>query len=277
MHHQSSEFGFFLSVPKFRDAVLGFTSYAPSPALLSTVYLWGVHLSESDHFAQYESAFLSLSLRSTAENLSGAHPQKIVHGIQAEILLAYYFLRSGRVMEAKYHTSAAVSLALSSGLGRIRTADQSSDLLGHLGPPTVLPPPLDPMEEGERIHGLWAVLTLNNTLAAADRSPSNISYTSPGARIDTPWPLDLEMYSEVDQQPLHPAVHSSVPQHTLPPDFRSSGTIIKFLANVQDNENSIPALHAKAAILFEQATLIASQYRPSTFFSRRIPRSFPLR
>lgn len=263
--HQSSEFCFFLNISKFRDAATGVTGPLPSPALLSAVYLWGVHLSKTEDFGRYEAAFLSLSLRNTADGLSGGHPDKVLHGIQAELLLAQYFLRNARIPEAKYHTTAAASLALSFGLGKIRTTDQSIDH-GQFGSRDILPSPSDAMEEGERIRAFWAVMTLNSVLSAADGSPSSISYIAPGTRIDTPWPLDSEHYSEVAS---HLSAHSSphvLSQDTLPSHLRSSGTIVKFLSNIPDNARSVPALQAKAGILFDQATRLASQYRPGPPF-----------
>jgi hypothetical protein len=47
------------------------------------------------------------------------------------------------------------------------------------------------MEEYERIAALWTVVALDSCWTTADGSPSNISYTDPNARIDTPWPLDI--------------------------------------------------------------------------------------
>jgi hypothetical protein len=47
------------------------------------------------------------------------------------------------------------------------------------------------MEEYERVNAFWAVLTMKNCWTTADGSPSNISYTVPDARIDTPWPADI--------------------------------------------------------------------------------------
>jgi hypothetical protein len=44
----------------------------------------------------------------------------------------------------------------------------------------------------------------------------------------------------------------------------SFGTLTAFLGNQPDNGTSASALHAKAAILFEQASRLASQYRPGT-------------
>lgn len=189
--HQSSEFGFFLDITRFRNSTLlplPFGHHSrPAPALLCAVYLWGIHLSDSSPYAPQEPVYLTRALQQAANGLSGDHPHRILHGIQAEILLCIYFFRNGRLLEGKYHASAAVSLAISSGFNKIRSSQPN---LGYTQ--SVLPPPQDSVEEGERINAFWTVLTVNNCWAVALGSPSNISYTN--VQIDTPWPLDIEQY-----------------------------------------------------------------------------------
>ncbi|KAJ6530387.1 Zn(2)-Cys(6) binuclear cluster domain-containing protein [Mycena vulgaris] len=245
--HHSSQFGFFLNIHNFREAALGRSGQRPAAVLLDVVYLWAIHLSGSEEFTAYEAGYLSQALRTGVDALSGTHPNAVLHTIQAAVLLAHYFLRNTRLLEGKYHLSAAVSLVISSGLHRIRSAD-SYAVGGPLGPAFhALAPPRDAIEEGERINAFWTVLTLNNCWTTADGSPSNISYTVPDARIDTPWPLDINA----------PTLHNQVL-----PDL-SIGTVATFLANLPDSGTAVSALHAKAAILFEQASRLASQYRPN--------------
>ncbi|KAJ7908998.1 Zn(2)-Cys(6) binuclear cluster domain-containing protein [Mycena leptocephala] len=246
--HHSSQFGFFLNVHNFREAALGRSGSRPTAVLLDVVNLWAIHLSASDEFTAYEPRYLSRALRTAVDALSGTHHHHtILHSIQAAVLLAHYFLRNTRFLEGKYHLSAAVSLVLSSGLHRIRSADAYA-AGGPLGPAfRRLAPPRDAVEEAERVGAFWTVLTLNNCWTTADGSPSNISYTVPDARIDTPWPLDINA----------PGVHNQV----LPDS--SIGTVTTFLANLPDGRVSVAAMHAKAAILFEQASRLASQYRPN--------------
>ncbi|KAJ6578179.1 hypothetical protein B0H19DRAFT_576655 [Mycena capillaripes] len=246
--HHSSQFGFFLNVHNFREAVMGHSGQRPTPVLLDVVYLWAIHLSGSDEFTAYEGSYLSRALRTAVTALAETHHHNtILHCIQAEVLLSHYFLRNTRFLEGKYHLSAAVSLVISSGMHRIRSAD-SHAVGGPLGPAfRVLPPPRDAIEECERISAFWTVLTMNNCWTTADGSPSNISYTVPDARIDTPWPLDI------NAQGLH---------IQMLPDS-SIGTVTTFLANLSDSGVSESALHAKASILFEQASRLASQYRPN--------------
>ncbi|KAJ7156210.1 Zn(2)-Cys(6) binuclear cluster domain-containing protein [Mycena filopes] len=241
----SSQFGFFLNVHNFTEATMGRTGQRPASVLLDVVNLWAVHLSGSDQFTTQEPIYLSRALRTAVDALSSTHFNAVLHSIQAEVLLSQYFLRNTRFLEGKYHLSAAVSLVISSGLHRIRSAD-SYAVGGPLGPAfRRLAPPRDAIDEAERINAFWTVLTLNNCWTTADGSPSNISYTVPDARIDTPWPLDINA--------------PALPIHALPES--SLGTVTTFLANLPDNGASVAALRAKAGILFEQASRLAAQYR----------------
>ncbi|KAJ7723315.1 hypothetical protein B0H14DRAFT_2641902 [Mycena olivaceomarginata] len=240
-----TSFGFFLNVRRFKDAAKGRSGQRPADVLLDVVHLWAIHLSGSDEFVVYEASYLSRALRTAANALSGTHSSStVLHSIQAFILLSYYFLQNTRFLEGKYHLSAAVSLSLSArdciGFGR-RIPGVSPLHSERLG----CHPPRDAVEEAERINAFWAVLTLNNCLTTADGSPSNISYTDPDSRIDTPWPLDI-----------------------------NASWFTAFLGNQPDNGTSASALHAKAAILFEQASRLASQYRPDMNDKRQFYESF---
>ncbi|KAJ7936982.1 Zn(2)-Cys(6) binuclear cluster domain-containing protein [Mycena leptocephala] len=239
--HHSSQFGFFLNVHNFREATIGRSGQPPTAVLLDVVCLWAIHLSGSDEFTACEASYLARALRTAVDALSGPHHHHtIFHCIQAEVLLSHYFLRNTRFLEGKYHLSAAVSLVISSGLHRTRSAD--SYVGGCLGSGfSAMPLPMDATEEAERINAFWTVLTLNNCWTTADGSPSNIAYADPDVGIDTPWPSDINA----------PHLHNSC-----------VGTVSTFLANLPDDGVSIAALHAKAAILFEKASRLASQCCP---------------
>ncbi|KAJ6585286.1 hypothetical protein B0H19DRAFT_417850 [Mycena capillaripes] len=253
--HHGSQFGFFLNVHNFREAAMGRNAQRPATVLLHAVHLWAIHISGSDELTAYEARYLARALRTAVDALSGTHHNTVLHSIQAEVLLASYFFRNTRFLEGKYHLTAAVSLVISSGLHRIRSGASG----GSGGPGfRALTPPRDPMEECERISAFWAVLTLNNCWTTADGSSSNISYTDPDARIDTPWPLDINA----------PGLH-----HQLLPNS-NTGTVNTFLANRPDGGTSVSALHAKGAILFEQATCLASQYHPNMSNKRQFYVSF---
>ncbi|KAG6865264.1 hypothetical protein C0991_004003 [Blastosporella zonata] len=192
-------------------------------------------------------------------DLSSSHPHRILQGIQAEVLLSYYYLTHGKVLGGNYHANAAVSLSLSSGLHRIRRAEPSSSAPPPLSSPRLPLKLVDDTEEGERVDAFWAVLVLNNTWIAIQESYS-MFYDLQTIGVDTPWPMDALEY----QLQLLPSV--------------SSGTIKGFLNSTSIEGFSILALHAKAAVLLEQATVYASNpdeiegtisdKAPTTEFSR---------
>ncbi|KAJ7859293.1 hypothetical protein B0H14DRAFT_2351158 [Mycena olivaceomarginata] len=229
--HNATSFGFFLDTQAFHDAVTSSNGRTLPPVLLNVMYLWGVHLSNDARITVYEPAFLHNALRSTAGSLVGTHPRTLLHSAQTSVLLAHYFLRNGRALEGRYHTSAAVATVLSAGLNLIR---------GRSRPPSAeaLPPTGDALEEGERIACFWAVLTLNNCWASVDGG----TYSPEGLEIDTPWPLEPRDYRP----------------HMLP--RHSSGTVARFLADNSEDATSNAALYAKVGILFEAATRLGARY-----------------
>lgn len=196
--------GFFLNVPRFQNSALlplplGHFS-RPFPGLLSTVYLLGVHLSGDPN--NEESVYLSRALHQAANTLSSSHPHRIIHAIQTEILLSVYFFRTGRILEGKYHTCASVSLALGSGLNKIRALPTASGNSGSFlhrinADKPVLGPPSDLIEEGERINAFWMAFTLSNCWEVAVGSLSSMVFDYNGSTIDVPWPLDMVAYEQV--------------------------------------------------------------------------------
>ncbi|EAU90494.2 hypothetical protein CC1G_00878 [Coprinopsis cinerea okayama7 len=198
----AAEFGFFLHVPTFRSSTLLSAPFGhpsrPTPALLSVVYLWGVHLSHSEALLLQEQAFLTRALQHVATDMFGTHPNRILHTMQAQVLLAYYFFRTGRFLEAKWQTGSAISLALGSGFHKLRSANMAPPAtigLSH-DAPVYLDLPQTNLEEGERINGFWAVFTLHKLISVALEPPFNVcgALEAPGIQIDVPWPLDMPQY-----------------------------------------------------------------------------------
>lgn len=167
------------------------------------MYLWGSHLSPSlPGLESYdEKGFLRNTLYHLSKDLASSHPQKIIHGIQAEVLLSYYYLKHGKVLGGNYHANAAVSLTLSAGLHRIRTAEnETSSADSPYSSTLALPSPHDVTEEGERIDAFWAVLILNNYWVAIQESHS-MFYNIQNLGVDTPWPMDTVEYQLVTLSP----------------------------------------------------------------------------
>jgi len=243
-HPHASEFSFFLGFARFYDSAilpLPIGHYLrPCRALLSAVYLWGVHLSQSEALSSREHIFLERALQDSANNLASNHPQKILHGIQAEVLLCLYFFRTGRFLEGRVHSSAAISLVLSTGMHKIRSMSgvHIPAYSALREPITMLPPPASVTEEGERIIGFWTVYALHNCWGVALGFPMVLPSKFPGSQIDTPWPLDVNQYEQ------------------FPSDLQGSFTVRNFLNNVVENsfgEFSTLAMYCKASILFESA------------------------
>lgn len=112
-----------------------------------------------------------------------------MHTLQAEIPLSYYFFASGRVLEGKYHTAAAISLSLSSSLHQVRSENYST--------PGILQPPADVVEEGERIHAWWTVMIMDKCWAVGLSEDPGFAHRDNMAMVDTPWPLEVDDYPRV--------------------------------------------------------------------------------
>ncbi|KAJ7459346.1 Zn(2)-Cys(6) binuclear cluster domain-containing protein [Mycena latifolia] len=259
--------GFFLDPSAFRHSALlsfPFGHYSrPSPALLSAVYMWGSRLSPAPRHPVYnEDAFLVCTLQNIHQDLGGQHPQRVMHGIQAEVLLSFYYLTLGRPVEGIYHSSAAVSLAISAGLHLIKSpALTLQPAFGVLETP--LPPPVDALAEGERINAFWTVVVVNNYWVAAHGSPSAIPYHD--TPIDTPWPLELDQYgAPVSGFPSYEARNAApMPEYQQLFDALvggSGGTVARFLGGLNVDGFSPLALLAKASILLERAITFSTRY-----------------
>ncbi|KAJ3868119.1 hypothetical protein EV359DRAFT_77966 [Lentinula novae-zelandiae] len=298
----ATDLNFFLHTPRFRRAVLlpVDSPGRPCQGLISVVFLLGFSLSEryilkpeeshshnnilndgvfaSASVSSQEALYLSRAQIDVAGILSSSHPDRIVHGIQAELLLSTYLFRSGCILEGKYHLSAATSIAFGAKLHKIRSLNGDRDILTSAAlpwvvpglstsstskfenrlnvdsakdPDTLFPHSVDPISEGERINAFWTVITMSNCWAlAADSSPNPIleRYMED---IDTPWPMDIEDYEK-----------------NLSPDYLDSATVLKLLRGHQPGNTagkgySKLALHAQASIFLSRAASIALAYHPN--------------
>ncbi|KAJ3849410.1 hypothetical protein EV368DRAFT_47391, partial [Lentinula lateritia] len=252
--NNAGSFGFFLEHSRFSSSALLPLDFGhqsrPCPGLLSTVYLWGIHLSPQTQHKDLEHTLLMRALRDTASDLSTSnlHPHRFMHTIQAETLLGYYFFRNGNILEAKRHASSAAALALGCGLNTLRSSHEQQHWSSNIN----LPPPQDAIEEGERINAFWAAFTLYRDIAVTVDPPRSLCgiFDTPGCQIDTPWPLDMDMYKK----------------NILP--HRSSMTIHEFVNHIQQSvdENQLASatnVITKASLLLHQASFVAGQYDPN--------------
>ncbi|KAJ7719016.1 hypothetical protein DFH07DRAFT_859675 [Mycena maculata] len=254
----ASEFGFFLDSNRFiqsaMQSMLPDSSIRPSPALMYAVYMWGAHLSGTQREHE-ERKFKYKALQYAATDLMPSHPQSFLHTIQAEVLLSYYFFRTGHFLEARAHTATAVALALGGGLHQIRSLHYPEVPVIQVNPEhdIQLEPPADAIEEGERINGFWAVFMLQKNLSIALEPAARVCgvFEAGGMQIDTPWPLELEQYR----------------QGLLTSDIQGNSTVRSYLdqpgAPSYHDEPSIIAMNVKACILLHRAVYIHGQWNPN--------------
>ncbi|KAJ6541657.1 hypothetical protein B0H19DRAFT_958613 [Mycena capillaripes] len=226
----ASDWGFFLDITRFRRDVLlphpiGHHS-RPSPALLAVVYLIGIALNGSSALKAHEKAFLSRALSLLPVSLSGIHPRKAIHALQAEILLSNYFYAGGRFLEGRYHAAAAASLAVSTVLN-----------------PSTAPalrPDAEAVEDAERVDACWTTIILDRSWAVALATYPNLQDSS--TMLDIPWPEDTSESSN--------------------PHFRS--TVSEFLEGTEALPASMSpkTLLAKAVILWERANSLVVGWKP---------------
>ncbi|KAF7335222.1 Zn(2)-C6 fungal-type domain-containing protein [Mycena sanguinolenta] len=251
----AAQFGFFLHIDRFREAALLPVDWAdprrPSPALLSVVYLWGVHLSFSQPLLSSEPVFLKRAQQNISGEITEAsNSLHLLQIIQAQVLLSTYMFRNKRFLEAEFHANGAATLALGYQLHKIRSARPVSPPL--LGVPVLveayLAPPADPIEEGERIRGFWNVACLQSSLNIALNAASiNFSiFESSGSSIDTPWPGEISEYISMPSA-----------------GYKGQETIKGFLTQDPPPSSSVPTFYAKAAVLLHRASRLASNWSPN--------------
>lgn len=172
---------------------------------MSVIYLWAIHLLPPNDNRTKESCALTKALRLLSTALSDAndhHSLKVIHTIQAEVLLAYYLYTCGRFAEGRCHVSAAVALCVSFRIHQIGSSvSSSSEIKPPLvlttsdgSSPLVLLPTATSIEQGERIRGWWNVYVLDKSWSAVLGLPSTLA---DNLHIDTPWPLDADVYEQV--------------------------------------------------------------------------------
>ena len=159
----------------------------------------------------HESHYLKESRDSLATGHSSANGRHRIQAIQAEILIALYLLNDGRIIEGRYHLTAAGTGVLACGLHRISA---------HQRPPTSLVPlsglgttgmqqlvldqPKDSIELGERVNLFWSVYALDRCWSVAlGCAPVIPDYPVSGATVRSPIPISLDNCNHV-RSPLSP-------------------------------------------------------------------------
>ncbi|KAF7294338.1 Zn(2)-C6 fungal-type domain-containing protein [Mycena chlorophos] len=167
----ATQFGYFLNTA------------ATTPALAGTIELWAMHYSNLTAADTSELSYLARAQQATADALSPplrpsspspyrsipvSHPHDhqriVIETIQSHVLLATYFFRNMRALEAKYQLGVAVGLVLGAGMQKRL-----------------------PVESADRVNAFWTVYAMDCCWTAADGSASNFPQELQ-AQVDVPWP-----------------------------------------------------------------------------------------
>ena len=205
----ASRIGFFLNVGKFVGYVrgpLGASGQRPLlDVLISVICLWGSRFSSNVAIQARQDQLLGNAVRQVTDALSLVNSEVPTHDvisfIQAEVLLSNYFFTYGRLLEGRYYSSAAITLALSYKLN-MKPRDAGSPASPTLL--SALPPPEDPIEVGERVNAFWTAHALYKAWAVALESPSAVwaGEGSFGAQVEISWPLSMDACEKVCRHDL---------------------------------------------------------------------------
>jgi hypothetical protein len=225
------------------------------PGLHSMLMLWSAYLSQRhlDVSEQNsESALLSHAQHQISNALSvdssTQDPQVFLHIIQTEVLISCHLQRAGEPLGARYHASAALSLAVGLRL-HIKSGEAPSahlfDFVGYSYPQ--LPPPLDGIEEKERVDAFWTVYSLDRCLGDIYNGPPGMNHA---IMITAPWPSS-DWSNEGQSNFMTPSTNVT-----------NINTVLQFLTGQdRDLSNDSPlGLQAKASVLFSEAASIAASY-----------------
>ncbi|KZV89039.1 hypothetical protein EXIGLDRAFT_160450 [Exidia glandulosa HHB12029] len=240
----------------------------PHAALLNCIYLLAAKFSANPSLRAFEPRFFARATEAITAALERS--DRLVNIIQAECLLAFYLYSNGRLLEGFYHASAAARLVVGLGLHQITSCDfnvarapQAADAskqgmpvswAATSGNSSILPPPLDAVDLGERIHAFWMAFNIDRAWAVATGMPvafSNDDHVR--TQIETVWPRSL---SDFESGQVSDAEYATVKnlfimgqqpqqqQQQRPPQFQ--------------RQDSPETLRAKAIALFERASRLSA-------------------
>lgn len=176
-----------LSTSFYISASFGDSS-RPSPALISAIYLWGIVISNSPALTSHQSVFLSRAIYYASASGQSSYPSLAKHIVQAELLIVFYFMYLGLSVEGKEHSDAALRLALSENIHKVRGKDIPK-----------LSSSIDAIEHGEDMNAAWMSFLTDTCISCLRGLPSACpNQDDEEGKIDMPWPLDMAQYDKVN-------------------------------------------------------------------------------
>ncbi|KAG9010932.1 hypothetical protein FRB94_009412 [Tulasnella sp. JGI-2019a] len=168
----------------------------PLPGLLNAMYLLGCNTSNQPSLTEHEEYYLARTRRMQADSLSDPSVP-LLQWMQASSLVATYLLRRGRLLEARQELSGTIQLVMGCGLHKIKSSVwQAPDptIQQHVSSDSMLSPPKDNVELGERILLFWMVWYSDHVCALLSGLPPSNTLES---ETETVWPSQVEEYEQV--------------------------------------------------------------------------------
>ncbi|KAG8930482.1 hypothetical protein FRC01_002711 [Tulasnella sp. 417] len=153
----------------------------------------------------HQEVFLARSRKHLQASLKNR--DRLLHFLSASTLLSYYFLKSGRFLEASYQISSAARFAITCNLHRISSpvwkppptvkkgysfspTSSCPNLSGGVDLTPLIPPPIDGVDVGERINLFWMIVLVDHSTSLITGLPTSIDFDN----IQTVWPRAIEDY-----------------------------------------------------------------------------------
>lgn len=184
-HHCQFE----LYIPRFIESLSLPPDQGPHPALLNIMYALACHFSPSSILSPHEPFFISRTIKALSHSLARA--DRLLHFIVASSLLARYYAFKGRLVETQACSGTNARFAYALGLHKIPSRIWKHNASNaHSSYATLLPPPKDSIELGERINAFW-------TLFVNDRAIS-LGTGLPCAMLDM---VCIQAFSDSEEKP----------------------------------------------------------------------------
>ncbi len=138
------------------------------PCLLNAVYLAACSVIGGTSMVMHEQVFLNRTRQACERSL--AYADRLVHFMWANVILASYYLRAGRVVEAHSTIGSTVRFAVGAGL---HLGDTTMEVVQVQDTNSLALPPADPIDGEERIHLWWALTMCEAAISLGAGLPSS--------------------------------------------------------------------------------------------------------
>lgn len=207
---RNEDFHFYLDKTRFLLSLDSPQPDCPHSSLLNAIYLLGCHFTNQPEWTVHEPMFLSRAREALLASL--AHSDRLFDFLMASNLVAYYLYRTGRFLEGHHQTAGASRFAVSCGLHQIvspvlednqpessrsirASAPWSVSDMSVRRPGSMLTPPRNGLELGQRIIVFWQTYLLDKLGSAVTSLPGSLpDEADPLTEILTAWPRTLEEY-----------------------------------------------------------------------------------